>query len=349
MPTINYTCIYCLEQKEKKSFNTEHVLPKSFGVYGGNTMTLNDKVCSYCNQKFGNTIDGYLARDTLEGTQRFKFGLVNNKKKGKVKSSTGKYAKGQVCIITEGDLNGLECKLEHSEHENKLVLVPMKHDIGCRRKDGLYDFYSKEDIPIKAEFESNYPLHKNRIFILKPQEEELTKKFLIEKLGDETQYEVYTDNSERACAVKYTYSADHFRAYAKIAFNYFAYFNTAEVLLQKCFDPIRHFILEGNIPNHEVWKICKDSFLPEGNGTAILAHFIRIKRSLDHSLIVDVALNNSKPYYQVCLAPNYSGSPVKTDYGHVFDFPNKKIEYLIKSSIVLPYPSGLILMPKSLK
>lgn len=82
----------------------------------------------------------------------------------------------------------------------------------------------------------------------------------------------------------------------------------------------------------------------ECNGTAILAYFIRIKRSLDHSLIVDIALNNSKPYYQVCLAPNYSGLHVETDYGHVFDFPNKKIVNLIKSSIVLPYPSGLILM-----
>lgn len=52
-------------------------------------------------------------------------------------------------------------------------------------------------LALQSEFEINYPLHKNRIFILNPHEEELIKKFLIEKLGDEIQYEVYTDNSER--------------------------------------------------------------------------------------------------------------------------------------------------------
>lgn len=62
-----YTCIYCREQKGEEFFNSEHVLPQSFGLYGSETMTLINKVCAACNKLFGETIDKFLARETREG------------------------------------------------------------------------------------------------------------------------------------------------------------------------------------------------------------------------------------------------------------------------------------------
>lgn len=336
-----YTCIYCLKEKDKKCFNTEHVIPQSFGLYGAQTMTLLNKVCAECNTSFGMTIDTFLGRDTIEGVRRFKFGLMDKKKSKSKKHQYPQYGKDHICTITEGELKGLKCKLKFLEKENKLTLVPLKDDIGFRRNDGLYDFYPKEDMPAKAESESNYPVHPDRLIILRPQEEDIIRKSLVEKFGEKIQYKIYSDNSERDCKVEFQCDAvEYFRPYAKIAFNYFAYFNTAEVLLQKCFDPIRNFILNGNMLPYEAWGIGKNTILPE----TALAHIIYIERSYNQSLVVSIALNNSKRTH-ICLAPNYSGLPVKTGYGHVFDFPNHKIHPLKKSSILLPHNYSSIIRP----
>lgn len=352
MSTINpsanfnkYICIYCLKEKDKKCFNTEHVIPRSFGLYGTETMTLINKVCAECNTLFGNTIDIVLGRDTIEGVQRFKYGLKDKKKSKSKKPQHPQYGKDQIRTITEGELKGLQCKLEFLEQENKLTLLPLKDDIGFRRKDGLYDFYPKEDMPARAESENNYPVHPDRLIILNPQEEDIIRKSLVEKFGEKIQYKVYSDNSERGCTAEFQCSTvEYFRPYAKIALNYFAYFNTPEILLQKCFDPIRNFILNRDIPHYKAWEICQNTILPETD-KAISAHIVHVEFSYDQSLIVSIGLNNSKPHYKICLAPNYSGLPIKTDYGHVFDFPNHKIHRLNKSSIVLPYNLSSIIMP----
>jgi hypothetical protein len=42
-----YTCIYCLQEKDQKEFNTEHVMLKSFGVYGSQNITLINMINLY--------------------------------------------------------------------------------------------------------------------------------------------------------------------------------------------------------------------------------------------------------------------------------------------------------------
>ena len=72
-------CIYCLEEKTATSFTkTEHVIPQSFGVYRDN-FTLNNIVCDTCNQFFGDQLELALARDTIEGIQRFEHSLKDKK------------------------------------------------------------------------------------------------------------------------------------------------------------------------------------------------------------------------------------------------------------------------------
>lgn len=70
------TCIYCKLKKSKDiPFNSEHVVPKAFGKYGTCTPTI--EICVQCNQRFGNTIDLCLSRDSYEGQlMRSKFGLI---------------------------------------------------------------------------------------------------------------------------------------------------------------------------------------------------------------------------------------------------------------------------------
>lgn len=52
----------------------EHVIPQSFGKFGSQTPTLKC-VCQSCNEYFGKDLDTPLARDSIEGMQRYKHGI----------------------------------------------------------------------------------------------------------------------------------------------------------------------------------------------------------------------------------------------------------------------------------
>jgi protein-arginine kinase activator protein McsA len=72
-------CIYCLENKNESSFqHTEHVIPRAFGTFEQN-LTLNRIVCDDCNQYFGDNIELYLGRDSLEGISRYHYGIRSSK------------------------------------------------------------------------------------------------------------------------------------------------------------------------------------------------------------------------------------------------------------------------------
>ena len=66
-------CIYCLANKPESQFNREHVIPEAFGVFQQNLVL--DCVCQACNDFFGRDLDLKLGRDTIEGLDRFRYGL----------------------------------------------------------------------------------------------------------------------------------------------------------------------------------------------------------------------------------------------------------------------------------
>jgi len=72
-------CIYCLKsEKDVSSRKTEHVLPQSSGVFENN-FALNGIVCDFCNKYFGDNLELYLARGTLEGSFRFEHRIKDSK------------------------------------------------------------------------------------------------------------------------------------------------------------------------------------------------------------------------------------------------------------------------------
>lgn len=71
---MSRTCIYCREVKPPEAFDREHVLPQAFGTFTRDNLVL-DCVCRDCNGLFGRTIDQKLARDTVEGLERYRQGL----------------------------------------------------------------------------------------------------------------------------------------------------------------------------------------------------------------------------------------------------------------------------------
>ncbi len=110
------TCIYCSTDKAPTEFNTEHVVPVAFGTFENN-FTLNDCVCSDCNDYFGRTLDRTLSRDSAEALIRFHAGI---KPVEEVKDLTGRRLVLELDV--EGPWHGV--RLELDSEDGELVIVP---------------------------------------------------------------------------------------------------------------------------------------------------------------------------------------------------------------------------------
>ena len=77
-------CIYCLNQKvwnrrkQLSEFNSEHVMPRSLGLFGSKTLTLTKSVCRMCNDGF-KLMEQSLGRDSVFGIiLRVKAGILSS-------------------------------------------------------------------------------------------------------------------------------------------------------------------------------------------------------------------------------------------------------------------------------
>src|SRR5690242_13142809 len=75
------TCIYC--RAGDKKFSREHVIPRAFGTFGGQTPVI-DCVCEECNNFFSHEFEQDIAYGSLEAIQRFKHGLKPMETRGKI-------------------------------------------------------------------------------------------------------------------------------------------------------------------------------------------------------------------------------------------------------------------------
>lgn len=96
-------CIYCLKDKPRNEYQRrEHVMPQCYGTFTPNNLVLYETVCDVCNQYFGDEIELYLGRDTIEGVIRYRY--------GKRPKRLPKGHKRLKFKIAEGELEGMLVK-----------------------------------------------------------------------------------------------------------------------------------------------------------------------------------------------------------------------------------------------
>lgn len=324
-----YTCIYCLQTKQQALFNSEHVIPKSFGLFGSETFTLINMVCAKCNQKFGDTIDNCLSRKTLEGLHRFQYGVKNSKK-----FKYSKHAKNQTRIITGGPFKGQEIELLANENITGLNCRP-KGDILLKREDGSLDAYYMDQLPDRETLKQRYPDSFKEIKIVNSDKKDCISKDLSQRFN--VNYELNDETHHVDCEAKSIYTKEIFRAIAKIAFNYLAFVKDTSLIIQECFNPIRNFIVEGEGEWNQFIQIENEPIIPDNDRMAVDVHLVKVgtnKREISAS----VSLHN-KIHYKICLTTDYKKMPFK--YGHYFDPHGKKINKVVESSLIQAKPGDL--------
>lgn len=333
-----HKCIYCLQEKTSTHFKkSEHVLPKSFGKFKDN-FTLRNKVCDECNQYFGDTIEIRLARGTYEGIKRYIHGIKKYSEfKGILNQSLLRI------YLNENLYKGLILALKYSPCFDEIIVQPVPQ-IGFKKNDETYDYFDlAEKLPTKEKLEQHYVLQKNdSIHIVPDTAQQIAKTYLAEigiKLKTTKLGPINLRTTSPDIMVKITSTIDNKirRAVAKIAFNYFAYFNESSLLLTSQFNTIRNIILNGDEPSWPIIKIDTNPILENEKDTSIgrLGHIITLHDDINGSIIAQVSLFNLLRY-SVILAKNFSGEKPKIGFGHFFDFTNKRIIDIQKSLLIIP-------------
>jgi len=327
-------CIYCLKDKSRSAYRRrEHVMPQCYGAFSPNNLILYETVCDECNQYFGENIELYLGRDTIEGVTRYRYGI-------KPRESPKRHIRLKF-KISGGELKGMIVipKYTGVPGENAMEMVLQ---VGFFRKDDQeYDYFEPQDIPSGNELrEQDYELENEKIRLIAKNAEEMNYliKMLKEKGMDvrpeeEMKWPEYVKDKNQILA-EGIIRIDRiiYRALSKIGFNYLAYVAGKDFTLFEDFHGIRNFIRynEGNSDHYFFAneppilyfdRIFRRYNIKETNGHLVVAEWKGM------NLIAKVSIFNMTTY-SIRLCRNFKGiwRPIKC--GHHFDVNSKEVSKL---------------------
>ncbi|WP_437751399.1 HNH endonuclease [Sorangium sp. So ce1389] len=267
-------CIYCSKHKDETEFNREHVIPQAFGMFEHNLVL--ECVCASCNQKFGDTVDRYLARDSIEGYARISEGL---KRPAEFKS-LGRRSNVEM-IFDGGPLHGAYAAPSEAADDGSTGVKPAPQVGFAQNQEGPYKWYLLHELPTQEDFlrqgHSREDLRYIQFWGMTPK--------AARELWEHNGYRCGLDNVELSAPTgpqpvktTATYSDVHIRAVFKIAINYLAATQGAKVAEHAAFESAIKYVAEGGLPpwrhvllgeNH--WEFANsDNKSVSGNYVALL-------------------------------------------------------------------------------
>lgn len=319
-------CIYCQEEKSGECFTrAEHVVPQSFGTFRNN-FTLRGIVCNSCNQFFGDNLEIALARDTFEGHSRFAHGVRDSE-------DFRPFGRGSRIVIrlTEGSFAGAYAYREYSPEVEEIVLRPLPQ-IGFRRIDSNeYEYFLLDELPERTDLNAMGIAwdHPEAIRAVAVDEATLKDSLAQKGIKFRPRGELVTldDSESLLCDVEGTVDEIIFRAIAKIALNYLAYWQGAEFVHKSYFDPVRRYIRFSERPSFLLVSVTEQPVLADEPvvGRRRLGHLLTVNWAADgQSIVSQVSLFNWVTYC-VSLARDYPEAARDIKKGHFFNVSSGEI------------------------
>lgn len=331
----NTKCLYCKQIKIfPQDFNAEHVIPESLGLFGVDTMTLNDLVCKDCNQYFGDFLELSLGRDSVFGIlYRSISGVINpkefeksirHKRKRIEPYRHSEYGELLVDVQLNSEKNfnviiANQIVVLNSTKGNRICFrsrrLPHKAQIvglGLNPRGGYIQFFSRSDNISSQVEEFNTALKKSEINI---------------QVYDHQFQQFRFSEKIEPVYFKSVIDLTIQRALAKIAFNYFACKYPRSIVWSDSFNEIAHFIRYGLRAYHYLMVMDNKPLMTnliEVNDAIYGRHSIRIyQNGLNHKIICQVILFN-KISYEIILSRSYPllGFPIQSS---IFDIHKKTV------------------------
>lgn len=332
-------CIYCKALKNLRDFNTDHVIPISFGAFRG-ALTLVQTVCRECNDFFSKELELFLARDSLWGLLRFRYGL-------RAFGANRWKHNSRVRLVLDdqrlGEWNGAIVELipprDASDTDPEIILLPQvsffKKGDNIWKNLSIDQIHSREDL-----ISENFDLTRCKLIGNTESDiKEAMAKLLSLGIDTSTQEDMSRDTVNpvelRRLRVNVSSKIDAIilRSVAKIAFNYLAKMQGTGFVIRQEFDDIREFIRNGEHIDRGL-ATAEATALQIGNMRPN-AHII-IVRWADQGfrrIIAHVSLFNYITF-NVVLCSSFSGIIRPLDCGHIYYLANKEVLVLRPSRIV---------------
>lgn len=329
-------CIYCL--RDDGPYTAEHVIPEAFGLYGPETMVLNDTVCHRCNQGFGSFLDQILARDSYEGLLRADIFPRTDRQRDRFRP--------RRTVMRFPDepqfehFRGLRLEVDWAIRRPRMLdQVAVRDDAGTRHTFTLEEMGTADPSLFR-----NRPPDAVQVFALSLEAATALQR-AAESLGAhfkpavEMERPAELQKPSMLLEIEGTIDSRVLRAVGKIAFNYLAFTQGTTFALSSDFDEMRAFIRgDGTKP---AGRVSLDPILAnETRETRTHEMHVILAERDEREIWARVSLFNSFSYhFRVC---RHTAVWYALHSGHTFDPIERKIHKLtpIPKSIWVPriYP-----------
>jgi len=308
-------CIWCRHDKPLAEFNVEHVLPQSFGTFEQN-FTLVGVVCQETNSFFARELEPALARDSLEGFDRYRYGL----RKTSEFASLGRRSTTRV-QLTEGPYAGAWAYTIPG-HE-VLGTTPFPQIGFASNAAGPFEWFMLDALPTIEEVKAKGYSGNIHVRLCECEATDVSNR-LAERGINITVTDTFEPPSGGMWVEQvFRPTAVHRRAFAKIALNYVAHEFGGEIALEPRFDSIRDLVMNGTVPDYSYYSIDDKAIFAgdKEDGTRVFGHVIALTQ---HDVEVEVIVSLYNRFRHRLILANTPGTQL-TPRAHFFDITNRQI------------------------
>lgn len=297
-------------------------MPDGFGHFR-NALVLRDLVCVDCNRYFGESLDRALARESVEGLERYRSGI-------KQSSEITRFRATAVTLRAHdaGEFSGAEIRIGPGESEGEFEAEILASAAIHRASGDDYALFSEAQL-LDGSWKSDEVDAGKGVRLFGPDEATVRMRNALEAQGLNLNYRPLVPPSIPIPAVLEEYSIPPalLRAVAKIAFNYLAYRSGAEFVLMAAFDSIRAFVRAGTEPPLAAVHVSND--LPFRTGRPSeerpLVHFLAIDGHESHRNLLGIVTLFGYHGYTVILAEDFAGPWPELPLAHLYNVKTRTV------------------------
>jgi hypothetical protein len=290
-------------------------MPQAFGTFEHN-LTLTQTVCAQCNSFFSRELEPWLARDTLEGYDRYLHGQkapidfksMGTKSTSRIQISEGPYA-GAWGYTSPGD--------------ERLGARPFPQVGFASEAAGPFEWFPLSDLPTKESLKSKGYANEVHVRLCECDDLDEARTLLARQgvvVGDTMSF----DAPSGITRVEHVFRPGliHRRGFAKIVFNYMAHQTGPAIALEARFDGLRQLVMTGTEPDHQYFSIDEEPIVGGDKVRGRLhGHIIVVQSRGNYVEGVVSPYNRFRHGFRLGLV---SGAPVGP-FGHFFDITNRAV------------------------
>jgi len=311
-------CIYCKATAPEAAFDREHVLQQGFGHFR-EALVLHGAVCTVCNGHFSGTIDLALTRDSMEGLERYRWGI-------KTPEEVERFLYRNLVLRAQdmGDFSGAQIRLGPGDSERPFTAEIVPSAVIRKRGSDSFVPFSEAQI-LSGEWNNETVDHTRGVKLFGPEDATTRMQLALEQQGVTLTYQPlrFKEPNQETTQVEheFTISLEVKRALAKVAFNYLAYRTDPTYVLAPAFEPIRRFIRYGEEPPLPPVETTNDVpfATPESEEGVPVVHWISLESHRYHRNLLSVITLFSVQRHTVVLAEDFPGPWFDLPVAHLYN------------------------------